>query len=263
MDSIVFFIVHHSTSYLHTSILERCIGSIRKYYTENKIIVCKTSVSEITNNMINYNNIEFVNTPIDGTHVYGALYILANRENINNYIFMHDSMILIKRLPNIILTKKFYFLWHFNAPKNHYEDITMKLINDTCELTPELKQKAIDLYHNGFLTEWRGVFGPAFGGNFETLKILWNALNVSYDTLISYGERCYINSAERYFALIAKTVNILDTFDNTYSLNGDITNNPHVFEIVKSIDSVDYIIENNSYNSFMIKFWMDRPIKIL
>ena len=54
MQDLVFVIPHHSVTSQHTSLLVRCLKSIRYIYRSNKIIVCKTSTSAIEDNSISY-----------------------------------------------------------------------------------------------------------------------------------------------------------------------------------------------------------------
>src|SRR6186997_3060635 len=98
MDTIVFFVVHHATSDFHTELLRRCVSSIRQYHEKNRIIVCKTSTSDIPDDIRSL-NIDVFNTKYDGSHIFGAMNILAELTNIDRYIIMHDSMLLLKELP--------------------------------------------------------------------------------------------------------------------------------------------------------------------
>ncbi len=258
MESLVFCIVHHSASELHTLILDKCILSIKTYHKNNKIIVCHTSTSIIPKNMLEYDNVTYVNTPLDGSHVYGAIHMLLSYDGIDNYILMHDGMILLKPLPDNILNKKFYFLWHFEICGHDYQNIIINLINNN-NLSGENKDNLINKYKTGFPSLWKGLFGPAFGGNIESLKKLWDTLDISKNNLCNYIGRDHIMMAERYISLVSNQLGIIDTFLDSYSLNGRIESHPHVFQRIADINNIDSLInQNQNYNSYMFKIWLGR-----
>ena len=259
MDSLIFYILHHSSSDLHTYILDQCLKSIRQFH-ENKIIVCKTSTSIIPDHML-YQNVEYVNTPVDGSHVYGILQTMVENENFQNFILMQDGMILLKKLPDQILTKKFYFLWHFDiALDDHFLNVISLVVNS--KLTERQIYLAIEKYMTKDFPDWKGLFGPGFGGNYESLKLFWNALNVKKDALETYIGKDMAMSTERSFSLVANVLGLIDQFENSYSLNGSIENHPNAFHRCDSIEGIDDSIAegSNSYDSYMLKIWVSRLV---
>lgn len=257
MDSLVFIIVHHSNSSFHTELLNLCIQSIRNFYN-NKIIVCKTSNSPIPNNILF--NVEYVNTILDGSHIYGGLATIIDRNDIENYILIHDSMLLCKELPENILTKRFYYLWHFQCAPFDNKIEVLELINRNNMLSNNDKIKIIDDYENNFIKKWNGLFGPAFGGKFDVLKNLYNKLDLSKNNLINYIGRDQIMAGERYIALIANYLDIIDSFDNLYSLNGSIENHLFAFQKIGSLNEIcnlyNYIFINKM--QYFVKVWLGR-----
>jgi hypothetical protein len=241
---------------LHTIIFEKCIESIRKFHPNNRIIVCHTSTTQISQNILNYKNIICIVTPIDGSTVYGAISTLLKVENVNNYILLHDSMILLKPIDERILGKRFYFLWHFQAA---YHDNKDNVINLICNNNFDYKNKCalLDKYQYQAGVTWVGVFGPAFGGNIEYLKKLWNVLNINDENLINYTGRDQLMSAERYISLVASQMKIIDYFPDTISLNGSIEFQPYKFQKLQYIDDIDIVI-NENYDSFFTKIWLMR-----
>jgi len=261
MDKLIFLIVHHSTSDLHTYVLKKCINSINEFHSGNRIIICKTSTSVIPNDIYAFNNVRVINTPLDGSHIYGAIHLLVNSNEIkdnDNYVLMHDSMILIKRLPDTVLDKRFYYLWHFATYYHHMIEHTIPVIESNPKLTTDEKREIINLYHTGMGTKWIASFGPAFGGNITALKILHDKLNITTDELPRYACREHIMGAERYLAVMATWLNLVDYFDGTMSLNNDIHCQPDRFVETKSMTSVDNI--NTNINAYMWKYWLMRPV---
>jgi hypothetical protein len=116
----------------------------------------------------------------------------------------------------------------------------------------------LDKYHNQAGRTWVGLFGPAFGGNIETLKQLWAMFNIDDKDLINNIGRDQIMMAERYIPLIATYMGIVDIFPNTVSLNGSIEAQPYKFLKAENMNNVNLVI-NSPYNSYMCKIWLMRP----
>lgn len=243
MENIVFYIAHHSTIQKHKDMLILCVNSIRKIYPYNKIIVCRTSTSDIPSEIST--EVEFIITPLDGSHIYGAIKIIC--ENIHeNYILLHDGMILRKELPDEILTKKFYYLWHFDFCHIDQNQLTLDEINRNLIDTDILTHR----YYKEFCITWYGLFGPAFGGNLSSLRIFWKSLNIS--DLNCIKSRGHIMSAERYFSVVATQLGIYEPFSFGPSLNGNIRLHPHW-----GTDDCN-LLESTNYDSYMWKLWCGR-----
>lgn len=256
MESILFCVMHHSTCSFHSEVFDLCISSIKKFHPNNKILVCYTSTSVIPNHMLDYTNVTYTLTPVDGTSIYGAMATLVKITDVENYILLHDSMILLKPLCDDVLTKRFYFLWYFNALYHQNYDKVVQLICNT-KFSYEDQSKLLDKYHNQSGNTWIGLFGPAFGGKIEILKQLWNMLNINDDNLINYVGKDQIMMAERYIPLIATYMKIVDIFPETVSLNDSIEYQPHKFRSPENLHAVNQII-NHPYNSYMCKIWLMR-----
>lgn len=259
MDALTFIIAHHSTNDSHINLLVRCIESIRLLYNKNKIIISKTSTSIIPNDILSkYDNIIVKNIMKDGLHIYGAIEILINIEDINNFIILHDSMVLLNKLPNDILNKRFYFLWHFDKFK---EDLSytqlIDYLNDTV-FEMSSKNEIIKNYNNMFAISWFGLFGPAFGGSIDNLRQLWNVLNINQDNCDKYLNRTGIIAAERYISLICNKLGIIDTFEKSYSLNGLIHSQPYAFNNSLQNLSLEVIIKNYKNYGYFFKTWIGR-----
>lgn len=261
MDSLLFCIMHHSTSPFHTEVFDLCISSIKKHHPQNKILVCHTSTSSIPVHMLNYKNVVYHQTPMDGAHIYSAMSMLIQIDSditkVEDYVLLHDSMILLKPLPNDILTKRFYYLWYFDTLYHQSSDKVIPLICNT-KFTYKEQCELLDKYNNQAGQSWLGLFGPAFGGKISILKELWVKLNIDNDKLKNYVGKEYIMMAERYLAVIASYMNIIDTFPNTISLNGSIEDNP--FRFTKPYNMYDVsIILSQQYDAYMSKIWLMRP----
>jgi hypothetical protein len=257
MNNFVFLIIHHSNNEKHLFILDRCVKSIREIYNNSRIIICKTSVSVVSDEFIEKYNVEINNTLYDGLHVYGGINLIVNDSTINNYILIHDSMILLKELPNEILGKNFYSLWDFSIAMDLTEETLKDYLLDT-NLDENKKNNILSTYKNNFPHFWRGIFGPAFGGNRETLTYLWKTLNINENNYHKYLGRNNIMNAERYIALMAYELKLLNNFSYGYSLNGSIFDQPHGW----NNDSINYLtleeIKKLNCDKYLFKTWMSR-----
>jgi hypothetical protein len=260
MDLVLFAVMHHSTNPFHTEVFDMSILSIKKFHPNNKIIVFHTSTSIIPNHMLEYTNVTYQPTQIDGAHVYYAMHMLVKideiKTNVENYVLLHDSMVLIKPFNENILNKRFYYLWHFDALYNQYSDQVIPLICNT-KFNYKEQCELLNKYNNEGGTTWFGLFGPAFGGKISILKQLWDKLNINDKNLVNYVGKAQIMMAERYISLIASYMNIVDIFPNTISLNGSIENHPYKFLKPDNIYHVNQVLQE-SYNSYMVKLWLMR-----
>lgn len=262
MESLLFCVMHHSTTKMHTDVFENCIKSIKKFHPNNRILIVYTSKTVIPKYILDYNNVLSVQTPVDGSTIYGAMQCLLAivnmvLTNVTNYIIMHDSMFLLKSLPELIIERRFYYLWYFNSAYHDHKDLVIHSICNN-NFDHENKIKLLNKYQNLHGAEWGGLFGPAFGGNIDTLRHLYYAMDINDKTLHNYIGREHIMAAERYIALIASHLGIIDPIPNTYALNGSIENHPYKFTKMCSDDMIQKIIDSN-YDAYMGKIWLIRP----
>lgn len=256
MDSITFCIPHHSTTQEHVFMLLKCIQSILNHYPTNPILLCRTS-SSLPIPVQLPPNVTVYNTALDGTHVIGAMDCLLKNCKTDKYILLHDSMFLLKRLPESILEKKLYGLWYFF--KNP-QDLTPELLNRylACSnFTDKESSEIRTLFTEGVDTKWRSIFGPAFGGTIERLKELTTKMNITDTTLSNFVGRDSLMACERYIPLIAIYTDLLDPIDQTWSLNGDISK--HSTNIPTTIYSPFEVLQMAWGHSYFAKFWLGRP----
>lgn len=259
MDTIKFMIVHHSTCNDHTQTFIRCLKSIRMHYSLNTIYVSKSSVSVITDDIIREYNITVYNTPLDNSHIYGAMLLLNNIEDDNTvYCLLHDSMIIKKPLPESILTKRFYYNWHFDGKERlweHRENIMKHILNTP--LTTIEQSRLLDIYISEN-TSVIGLFGPSFGGNICTLRKIIQTIGLNQEVLPKFCGREELMAAERYIAAISEYLGVVDPFPVSYSLNGSIFQHPLSWGHNTSMMTIENI-QNIKYDSFMFKSWIARP----
>ena len=110
--------------------LERCINSIQKFHSENKIHIINDSEDD-QDVFYEYISAQNRNVKVIKSHHRGAgealcfKFILENEsENENiNYFIMHDSMLLNEKLIDIEGIVDIKFLWHFTNHIVHWDSI--------------------------------------------------------------------------------------------------------------------------------------------
>ena len=272
MENILFVIIHHSNNDTHTNALLRCLESIRRIYPKNTIIICKTSVSPISNVFDKYENIEYINTPHDNSHVYGAMFLLNklliqhetdfifvnNQRHYTDFILLHDSIVMIKSLDNSILLQNFYFLWHFNDFKMDYENYFIELLQFS-KLNVEQRQQIFDMYQKDNNVKWTGVFGPMFGGKIEVLKNIIDKMGINTTFLEYVSSREQLEVAERYISCF---VSFLDIVKPNTSLNDSIFKQPNAFTYTNflNLDEILLLTTETKYDGYFYKLWYGRQI---
>jgi len=225
MHNILFCISHHSTSIHDSKMLNICVESIREHYPNNDIIIVKTKQTEIHQDLYKY-NITVIEKDDDTSCHWGCLREICKLPH-KYFIYIHDSMFLLKKLPVSILNKKIYPLWNFY----NLIVITEEIVNNYLEisnLNQLEKDKTRTLFNESFGKEWFGFFGNSFGGQIVYLKSMLYKINYNYNTqhLFSGKNNDGRNNheySERYLGLITNTLEYINKSDVNYSLNGNIT----------------------------------------
>jgi len=255
MNNILFCIIHHSNSNKDTEMLEQCIQSIRRFYTNNDILIIKTSTSIIPDSFTKY-NIKVINKKDDNSFLIGAYQVLIDMPH-KHYILLHDSMFLLKKLTSEILYKRFYTLWYFKGPF----DFPIKIYKQYyiwSNLNSDLKAKMNDLYYNKFAIDWLGVFGGCSGGQINYLKQIMEAININdINNALFYGNTM-AQTFERYIGLIAKTLDIYDTFTNSPALNGNCDDTYILLNTYTTMDDIYKKAKENNYNGYFWKIHINR-----
>ena len=252
-SSLTFFILHHADNLVHIFTLNRCLESIRRFYKTNKIIVCKTSTTTIPTEIQIHHSIEVIDTEVDGSTVWGGIVKLAERDDIDQYIFVHDSMTLLKKLPNSIFFKKLYYLWHFTDYKeNHHHQIAQYLQHSRFSIQDQLEiYKLYDTY-----TGWVPCFGPAFGGCKKDLLEIVKLLNLKENCKL-YSQKQNIQCSERFLAILFRFMKIYTEFSHGPSLSGHINDQPLAWD--KNIPPLSLeVIYNIPYSGYFFKTWLHR-----
>jgi hypothetical protein len=150
---------------------------------------------------------------------------------------------MLKRLPESILDRDLYTLWHFHGHKYENDFPARKFLRENSDI----EHDKISILETSF-ESLASVFGPAFGGKISKLEELWGLLNKNaekFSTPVWAGE-----FNERYFSLLFSYIGC----DPANSLNGDIFSHPNKFRIqdIPDFNSIDYS------QSYFYKIWVNR-----
>jgi len=117
-----------------------------------------------------------------------------------------------------------------------------------------IAQCDLDKLHHAFRSsidkEWNGVFGPAFGGTIDTLKIAWEILNINDASIKPYIGREGLMASERIIAIVFMYMG----FNIEQSVNGNVYQHPNLFKDtpIPDFSTVKYEA------SYFYKIWKKR-----
>lgn len=263
MEELTFCVLSHCVNINHLMILKRSLDSIRLFYPNNRVIVIKTSQtgeSELENERVlmrelrNYKNVEYHNTILDGSHIYGGMYMMSKiLDDEGSYIFMHDSSVLVRELPSEILERGFYPIFNFIGYKEEHEDNFKELLKYS-NLTENERENVLYIYKSKNINY---IFGPMFGGRNKVLKEIVEKLGINKDEFIkrSIG-RMNLMCAERYLACSTYVIN---PEYNKYVLSGNIFEQENKFNGTKSLLSLSEILKiTKDKRAYFYKTWFWR-----
>jgi hypothetical protein len=254
MNSLVFVVLHHSTDYFHIVLLENCLKSIRTLYPTNRILIVKTSESILPDTFQKEYTVEIQNTPQDGSTVMGGIYRIVQDKSIENYMLIHDSMYIIKPLPETILDKSLYFMWHFHGLRENHKARIQEFLSFS-KFTECEKEKILDMYETD--PTWISCFGGSVGGSRHSLEILASKLNI-VDNIHRFTKTPDIMCFERYLACAIYTLDLYTPFESTYTLNGCTSHIPYAGQFLSDIDLET--IKNIPYSGYMFKLYLARSL---
>jgi len=246
---LTFFILHHATKYAHTKILIRCLQSIRRLYPKNPIVICKTSTTAITEDIISSFKVRIVNTAYDGSTIWGGICSLIDDIAIDNYILLHDSMVLLKKLPSSIFDKSFYPIWDFEGHREDHHSLIESWLSVSNFAKHEI-EPLLRIYDEH--KTWKGLFGPAFGGKRKALEKIEFVLDLKKNIHL-YAAPKNIMCAERFLSIIIKYLNII----NSKPLCGTIFDQPFAWRTEYNVMPLSDIL-NVDYDSYVFKSWVNR-----
>lgn len=221
-------------------LLSACIKQIRKYYPNNRILVCKTSDSSVPD--ISGHQVELYNTFVNGSRIIGAIELLIRKCETKHFIIFHDSMFLLKPLPINILHRPFYNLWHFNEKSRYMYSYEIEEYVKRLNIAQGDLDKLHKMYRSSLDKEWNGVFGPAFGGTIDTLRTMWSIMNINDENIKPYLSLKGLMASERIIAIILTYMG----FNIEQSLNGNVYQYPSAF-IETPIPDFDTFTYGESY----------------
>lgn len=108
--NISFLIITYGNNYL-----DECISSIRKFYNDIPIYILDNMVTNNTPLKNIYNNV-FYSKNINNNFELGAIWFAVKKWNfVDKFIILHNSMILLQKLPEFIFKDDFVPFWQANT----------------------------------------------------------------------------------------------------------------------------------------------------
>jgi len=197
-----------------------------------------------------YPTVKVYDTFVDGSHIIGAIELLIRNCDTTRFLILHDSMFLLKALPSSILDRIFYSLWHFNEQSRYFYSNEIEPFVKSFRIPENERLRLTNMFRQNPTKEWNGIFGPAFGGTIEMLRIMWLILNITEKNVSSYLGRHGLMASERVLAIICMYMG----FNTEQSLNGNIYKHPNAFNATAITDYASLC----DPNSFFYKVWKNR-----
>jgi hypothetical protein len=180
MNEIGFIILRHVNSELTNKYWSNCYDCIRKYYTENNILIIDD------NSKYEYiKEKELYKTTIINSEYHGRGEVLPYYYYLHNKLFdtaviIHDSVFINKYIDFNV--EKYKIIWEFEHYWDNIEEemFMIKLFND---------EELINFYNNKHL--WKGCFGGMSIITHEYLKYINTKYDISklLDHILSRKER--------------------------------------------------------------------------
>ena len=243
--SYVFVILRHLRTTRDNDLWISSYNSIRKFYT-NQIIIIDD------NSSINTVNGKLVNTDIIYSEYRGAgeilpyYYFLKNKW-ADRMVFLHDSMFLHRAFTNEELSGDIRFHWHFTN-KNDQRKLSTYLT---------MLSHSDELYTFSQESEWKGCFGVTSIVDWEVVSNLDTTYGIFSNLILAIRTRADRELFERIFGIVVTYHGLIQ--DKAFSNFGDIIKYPNAFESTQtSYAGASHAISQAGYDSAIIKVWRGR-----
>lgn len=234
-------------------ILIRCIESIRRLDDKLIVIINDNSSYEFKRENIPFNNILVIKNEYSGSGEIYPYYLNNKTKLFDQYVVMHDSMILKKKIDNWSNIRP---LWYFekgfkNIPndknlENPFKSQIVDHLNDKYDIL----NRYINQQHDGPIISYYGCFGCCLIIDQNVAGPVFTSINLE-NLVKNVNTRPQRMMCERLLGIL-----FLNKPD---SLNGSIFNHPSNFSSLHSKYSLDELLNMfKHYDSYMIKTWFGR-----
>jgi len=225
--NIAFLIITYGDNYL-----SECINSIRKFYNYPICIVDNNSKSHAINKYTNLGNNIFYSKNIENSFELGAIWYGCKKfPFVDKFIILHNSMILIDKLPIEIENYKFLSFW--KALSCDYSPV-VKWVKQ------KLEEININLEHDKI---WYSITGCCCIIDTIYLKHL---ISLGYDKLYGTNKSDAVGTEILFGYLISNVLNIPNNSLFAHTLNDNVTGKVE-YKYIKKIASGQGKHNNNGY----------------
>ena len=172
MDDYCFIILRYVNDDSANLYWSHCYDQIRNFYKNEKIIIIddnsKSKIKKI-GNPLDINTI-LINSEFPGRGELLPYYYFYKNRYAKRAVILHDTVFIHKKIKKyLILTYKYYFLWHFKHDFDDDETIlsVIEKFNDGDNLKNYYKKKK----------KWKGCFGAMTIINLDYLTFVFNKSN--------------------------------------------------------------------------------------
>jgi len=265
-----FLIITYGNKYLN-----ECISSIRKFYNDIPIYIVDNMVENNISLENIYNNV-FYSKNINNNFELGSIWFATKKwDTVDKFIILHNSMILLQKLPEFIFKDDFVPFWQANVidyspivpivEKWLFEqNIVMKrnkswksICGSCCSINTAILKELIKLNYDRFFatTKKQAVATEIFFG-----YLIDNILNITYkNVLYKYPIYTYYHNEQKSIYIkkigsgqsnsnnIIRKYNMDNKYNNILSIyNNNLNINDNYINLLK------YINDNEEIGNYLL-----------
>lgn len=243
--SYVFVILRHLRTTRDNDLWISSYNSIRKFYTNQIIIIDDNSSVNTVNSKLT--NTEIIYSEFRGAGELLPYYYFLKNKWADRMVFLHDSMFLHRAFKDEELEGDIRFHWHFinkNDQRKLNTILTMLTHGD-------------ELYRFSQESEWKGCFGVTCMIDWDVVSDLDTTYGIFSNLVLAIRTRADRELFERIFGIVTTYHGLIK--DGVPSNFGDIIKYPNAFESTQtSYSGASHILSQAGYDSAIIKVWRGR-----
>ena len=217
-----------------------CYHSIRKFYTNQIVIIDDNSTINTVNGRLV--NTEIIQSEFNGAGEILPYYYFQRNKWADTMIFLHDSMVLHRTFTEDELDHEVVFHWHFVDNDGSFTKKCVSLISSLN------KSKELEEYIAS--ESWIGCFGGGAIIDGSVVDMLEEKYNLS--KLVTYIR------TRKQREIVERIIGIILSYEKKVKSNfGDIMKYPAKFE-ANTLQIATHNVLHAGYNTAIIKLWRGR-----
>ena len=247
--SYVFVILRNIKNVIDNDLWISSYNSIRKFYTNNIIIIDDNSTINTVNGRLT--DTEVIKSEWKGAGEILPYYYFLKEKWADRMIFLHDSMFLNRPFQPSELEGAIRFHWHFD----HADVRNDRKISTFLSLLNQSKDIIAEFYNPEFI--WKGCFGGTCIVDLDVVERLEQKYEIFSKLIPTIRTRNDRETFERVLGIMVYYEKLMDAL--SHSNFGSILSYPKAFESQNNnIETAAHIVSQANYNTSILKVWRGR-----